>query len=294
MADLRDMELLVALARVKHFSRAAEECGISQPAFSARIRNLEKTYDTAIVRRGNKFQGFTKDGEVLLKWAHRMLADRASLEQELSGAEGSLGGQLSLGCVPTALFFAAQVAGRLRRKHPDLLIDIRSMSSTAIRAGLQDYSLDAALIYADISLATDLTITPAYEESYLLAAPEDLAPRKSGAITWNEAAELPLALLSKDMRNRALIDRAFSSVGASPKIVMESNSFTASLVQVAEGIAATIVPRGLAEQVIATKNSVLLEMKNPALVHAVGLATNSTAATTQSVEALRETIARMS
>lgn len=294
MADLRDMELLVALARVKHFSRAAEECGISQPAFSARIRNLEKTYNVAIVRRGNKFQGFTKDGETLLKWAHRMLSDRASLEQELTGSEGSLGGQLMLGCVPTSLFFAAQVAGRLRRQHPDLLIDIRSMSSTAIRSGLQDYSLDAGLIYADITLASDLEITPAYEESYLLAAPKELAPRMNGSVTWKEAADLPLALLSKDMRNRALIDKAFASVGATPNPVMESNSFTAALVQVAEGIAATIVPRGLAEQVIAAKNSVLLEMRDPALVHAVGLATYRQATETSAVKALRAMIDDMS
>ncbi|MEM9141051.1 MAG: LysR family transcriptional regulator, partial [Pseudomonadota bacterium] len=59
MPDLRDMELLAALARNRHFARAATECGISQPAFSARIRNMELDLGAAIVQRGNRFVGFT-------------------------------------------------------------------------------------------------------------------------------------------------------------------------------------------------------------------------------------------
>ena len=71
---------------------------------------------------------------------------------------------------------------------------------------MRDYSLDAGLTYAEASEAGELEILPAYEESYVLVAPADLAPRKTGAASWKEAAALPLCLLSKDMRNRALID----------------------------------------------------------------------------------------
>ena len=59
MPDLRDMQLLAALARQGHFARAADECGISQPAFSARIRNHEIDLRVAVVNRGNRFTGFT-------------------------------------------------------------------------------------------------------------------------------------------------------------------------------------------------------------------------------------------
>ena len=66
MLDLRDLECLSALARHKHFARAAEDCGMSQPAFSMRIRNLEERLETQIVRRGNRFQGLTAEGELVL------------------------------------------------------------------------------------------------------------------------------------------------------------------------------------------------------------------------------------
>ena len=74
MTDLRDMQILTALARHKHFARAAEECGISQSAFSARISNLETEFGAPIVQRGNRFLGFTPEGEIVLKWARRLLA----------------------------------------------------------------------------------------------------------------------------------------------------------------------------------------------------------------------------
>ncbi len=83
MADIRDLQLLVSLSRHKHFSRAADDCGISQPAFSARIRKMEEGFALPLVRRGNTFLGFTREGEVVLKWARKVLADVEGMRQEI-------------------------------------------------------------------------------------------------------------------------------------------------------------------------------------------------------------------
>ena len=84
MFDIRDMQLLVALERHGHFARAADDCGISQPAFSARIRNLELDLKSSIVLRGNRFMGFTPEGEIVLTWARKLLEDVDGMKQELS------------------------------------------------------------------------------------------------------------------------------------------------------------------------------------------------------------------
>src|SRR5690606_35171498 len=97
MADVRDLSLLVSLARTQHFSRAAEVSGISQPAFSARIRKLEEEFSLPLVRRGNKFMGFTAEGEVVLKWARKLLADMEGMQQEIDMLGNTLSGKLSLG-----------------------------------------------------------------------------------------------------------------------------------------------------------------------------------------------------
>ncbi len=271
MTDLRDMQLLAALARHQHFARAAEDCGISQSAFSARISNLEIEFGAPIVRRGNRFLGFTAEGEIALKWARRLLADADNMRQEIAAAKGQLVGHLAIGAVPTALTFAARIPALLRERHPDLSIQIHSATSSQIRRGIEDYSLHAGVTYLDGEFPASITKKPLYEERYVLLAPADLAPRKTGKATWREAASLPLCLLTPDMRNRRILDDVFESVGAPASPVMETNAFTAALAQVANGTAATIAPERLADSLPVTSGAVRLELTEPDIAKPIGL-----------------------
>ena len=227
MPDIRNLKLLVSLSHHKHFSRAAEDCGISQPAFSARIRSIEEEFGLPLVRRGNKFMGFTREGEVMLRWARKILADVEGMRQEIDALNSNLKGKLVVGTIPTALPFAADVSAQLRRDHPNLSIEIQSLSSTQIDIRLNDYSLDAGLTY--VADADPDTIEFLYNETYALIAPESLAPRKRGTATWAEAAQLPLCLLTTNMRNRQFVDEVFEQIDVSPTIVMQTSGFTAAL-----------------------------------------------------------------
>ncbi len=290
MTDFRDMQVLAALARHSHFARAAEECGISQSAFSARIRNLELALGTPIVKRGNRFMGFTKEGEIALKWARRLLVDVAGLKQEIEAAKGALSGRLAIGTVPTALAFVATVPARLRAEHPGLVIQIVSASSSQIRRGLEDFSLDAGITYLDSELPASLTIEPLYDERYVLLAPPDLAPRPEGHATWREAAALPLCLLTKDMRNRRILDEIFETVGAVPQPVVETNAFTAALTQVASGAAATIAPELLADSLPIAAGAVRLTLTEPDISKPICLATAEREPALPSVLALADAL----
>lgn len=274
MIDFRDMELLVALAHHGHFARAAEACGISQPAFSSRIRNLELDLGTPVVKRGNRFLGFTREGEIALVWARRVLADRDGLRQDITEAKGMLEGRLRVGAVPTALSFVARVPRIIHRRHPKLMIQIVSASSSEIRAGLEDFSLDAGVTYLDARLPAESRSRPLYDERYMLLAPPQLAPRPSGTATWAEAAKLPLCLLTGNMRNRRIIDEAFASVSASPETVMESNSLTVSVLQVIEGAAATIAPEVLMGSLPLPPEVVRLPLTEPEVSKPIGLVTS--------------------
>ena len=63
--DIRQLQYLVALAREKHFTRAAQACHVTQPTLSGRIRQLEQELGVPIVERGQRFLGFTPEGEVV-------------------------------------------------------------------------------------------------------------------------------------------------------------------------------------------------------------------------------------
>lgn len=272
MTDLRDMQLLSALARHRHFARAAEECGISQPAFSSRIRNLETQFGVPLVKRGNRFMGFTAEGEIVLKWARQLLSDAEGLQQEMAAAKGALSGRLVIGVVPTATAFAARHLGPLRERHPDLIVEIQSATSSQIKRGLEEFSMDAGITYLDQELPVSLQTEVLYEERYVLLAPTDLAPRREGTATWAEAAALPLCLLNKSMRNRRILNEVFDEIGVAPNLVMETNTFTVALTQVEIGAAATIAPELLVEGFPLSTGAVRLDLTEPSVSKTICLA----------------------
>lgn len=289
--EIRDLQLLVALSRRKHFTRAAEDCGISQPAFSARIRSLEQDLGLPVVRRGNKFLGFTPDGELVLKWAMKILANAEGLRQEIEVSRGELTGVLKVGVVPTALPFAASVSTRLRVKYPGLNVQIQSLNAQQIAQGLHDYAIDAGITYDDEKEIAPLTFDAVYEETYVLLAPAALAPRAAGSATWIEAADLPLCLLTKDMRFRQIVDGVFEQVGVEPAPVLESNAFTPALAQVTSGSAATIAPQKLVDSLFLGEGVVSLSLKAPVIQKTIGVTTLDYEPALPAIKALRESIA---
>jgi len=273
LISLREMEFLSALARRKHFARAAEDCGVSQPAFSMRIKQIEEKLDTAIVKRGNRFQGFTTDGEALVRHLRKILEDVKLLEQEFYSARGEVTGQLTLGVVPTAVVFTARAVSALRQKHPGIVVRILTTTSLAVQLGLENGVFDVGVTYSE-GVSDDLMrVEDLYNESYYLLAPRKLAPRKSGEVTWVEAADLPLSLLEPEMQNRRILDRVFNDLGLSPKVVAESSGFTAAMVLAKEGMSATVLPDTLVGTFSAIGDVVALRLVEPKLEKTVSLVT---------------------
>lgn len=288
--EIRDLQLLLALSRRQHFTRAAADCGISQPAFSAHIHSLEQRLGIPIVRRGNKFLGFTKEGEIVIRWAHKILADAEGLRQDIAVARGDLRGALTVGVVPTALPFAASVSTSLRARYEHLTIRIQSLTSTQIKRALNDSSIDAGITYRSDKDVAGLRVEDMYQEHYVLLAPRDLAPRAVGEATWSEAAQLPLCLLSKDMRFRQIVDEVFALAGVSPVPVMETNAFTAAMVQVTNGSAATIAPQKLVDSLFLDQNSVSLQLTDPVIEKTIALVTLEQEPALPAIDALRSVV----
>ncbi len=288
--DIRDLQMLQALAQRRHFTQAAADCGISQPAFSARIRHLEKMLGVPVVRRGNKFLGFTKDGELLLKWASKILADAEGLRQEMEVSKGELRGTLVLGVVPTALSYASKLSTELRDANPGLSIRIQSLTSLQILRGLGDFSIDAGITYENDGDNNAFRFDVIYDEHYVLLSPTSLSPRQQGNTTWAEAAKVPLCLLSKDMHFRQIVDHVFSQAKVNPVPVMETNSFTAALAQVSIGSAATIAPSHLADSLLLEDSVIKLTLKKPSVSNAIGLCVLDQEPILPAIAALRQVV----
>ncbi len=232
---VRQLEYLVALAREQHFRRAAAACNVSQPALSAGVRKLEEDLGIPIVRRAQRYEGLTPEGERVLEWARQILADVSGLDSDLAALRGGLSGRLRIGAIPTSLPSLSLLTTPLCASHPGLTVVVRSLNSRQIEQGLQEFELDLGLTYLDSEPLTGVRTHALYEEHYMLLTDSAGPFAAHDDVTWAAAATLPLCLLTSDMQNRRIVDGIFRSAGAEPRPTLETNSISTLFSHVQDG-----------------------------------------------------------
>jgi DNA-binding transcriptional LysR family regulator len=267
------LEFLLALARERHFGRAAETCGVTQPTLSAGVKQLEESFGVLLVNRGSRFQSFTPEGERVLEWARRIVGDTRSMRQEVHALRHGLAGRLRLAAIPTALAMVETLTTPFRARHSEVQFTIYSRTSVEILALLENLEIDAGLTYLDNEPLGRVTAVPLYTERYrlLVAADGPLADRKS--VTWNEVANVPLCLLTPDMQNRRIIEQLLRDTGANPNITLESDSMILLYSHVRTGRWASVMPARLAATLGLTDNNILraIPIVEPEATHTIGL-----------------------
>lgn len=270
--NLRHLSYLVALAREEHFGRAAQAVHVTQPALSAAIRQLEDELAVPLVLRSRqRFRGLTAEGREVLSRAQRILADCSALLHSLEEIKGSLKGDLRIGVIPTAEPRIARLTRALRERYPGISVTLLSRTSREIERALTERELDAGVSYAEEPLDIETRAIPLYLEHYRVAGMAALLPRRSGSLTWCEAATLPLCLLSRDMQNRRLLDRHFAEAGAVPAVVAESNTLIGVLSHIASGGWCGIVPEAVLDFLNGLRGVRSLPLVEPRVAYQVAL-----------------------
>jgi DNA-binding transcriptional LysR family regulator len=272
--DLRQLQYLAALAREKHFTRAAQACNITQPTLSGRIRQLEQELGVPLLERGQRYVGLTPEGERVLKWAHLILDNWHSLQNELSqikNKRGELVGRLVLGVIPSALPMASLLTRALTAIHPAVDFTILSHSSEEIIRALSDFSIEAGITYLDNEPVEGLMHAELYAENYCLfvAGSHELAAKVS--VTWLDAAQQPLCLLTPNMQNRRIIDRAFAAAKAHPSPRLETNSIMNLISSVKSMGLCSIMPEYFKNALGSLEGVVAVPLVEPVVSHKVGL-----------------------
>jgi len=284
------LEMFIALARERHFGRAAEACGVTQPTLSSAIRQLEESLGVQLVFRGSRFQGLTPEGQRVLEHARRITTEARSLRDEMRAVRAGLSGKLRLGVIPTALAMAAELTGPFCARHRGVHVTILSRSSAEILREIEATELDAGITYLDGEPLGRVETVPLYVERYrlLVAATEAVAGRET--IGWAEVAAQPLALLTGDMQNRRIVDRWLAAAGAAPAPRLESNSIVALVAHVARGGWASVLPEKLAGLFAADPGLRAVPISGGG--HAVGLVVQPRAPHTPVLQALLEAARR--
>jgi DNA-binding transcriptional LysR family regulator len=282
------LEMFIALARERHFGRAAEACGVTQPTLSSAIRQLEESLGVQLVWRGSRFRGLTPEGQRVLDWARRIVADTRAMREEMRAARRGLSGNLRIGVIPTALAMAAELTGPFCERHPGVRVAILSRSSAEILQQIEALDLDAGITYLDGEPLGRLEAVPLYRESYTLLVHAGSPTAARSTVGWADIVAEPLCLLTADMQNRRIVDRHLAEAGADatgPRL--ESNSLIALVAHVARGGWASVLPVKLAALFAADPRLRAIPIAGGG--HAVGLVAARRTPHTPVLEALLET-----
>jgi DNA-binding transcriptional LysR family regulator len=253
---IQQLEYLVALARERHFGRAAAICNVSQPTLSVAIRRLERELGVVIVLRGHRFEGFTDEGSRVVTWAHRILAERDELLADVERMRGRLSAMARVGAIPTSVPASPLLTARFRRDNPAATIRVEATSSREIARRLADFEIDAGLTYLDDETPPSTRRFELYRERYVLLAPATHPLMTEEEVRWSDASKLPLCALTPAMRNRRIIDANMAADGARFHPVVEADTVGALFAHLTDLGLATVashtwlhafgVPRGLA------------------------------------------------
>jgi DNA-binding transcriptional LysR family regulator len=265
------LEFLIALAREKNFGKAAEQCGVTQPTFSAGIKQLEDTLGVMLVQRTSRFLGFTAEGERVLDWARTIVADTRAMRQEVRTLKQGLSGHLKIAAIPTALAMVSALTTPYRAKHPNVKFTILSRTSTEVLSMLENLEVDAGLTYIDNEPLGRMRAVPLYLEQYRLLTSADSPLGERDQVTWAEVGRIPLCLLTPDMQNRRIIDSLLHAAGSRPEPTLESNSMIVLFSHVRTGRWASVMPEKLADTLGLTERLRSIPIIEPEAVHQIGL-----------------------
>jgi DNA-binding transcriptional LysR family regulator len=238
---IQHLAYLAAVAREGHFGRAAETCHVTQPTLSNGIRRLEAELGVTLVRRGHRYEGLTPEGERMLTWAHRILADTDGMRMDVDAMREGLAGRLRLGVIPTALPVMTFLTAPLLRRHRALELSVQSQASREIEQGLHDSHVDVGVTYLENEPLHGVRTLPLYDERYVLLTAADGPHAAAERVRWSDAAAERLCLLSPDMQHRRIVDGVFRAVGAEPRPVVETNSISTLYAHVREGLLGAVM-----------------------------------------------------
>jgi len=234
---LRQLEYVVAVAETGQFVEAARRCGVSQPALSKQVREVEELLGVELFERVRPRVIVTPTGEEIVRRARRLLGDARELV--LAAQEGPA--VLRLGVIPTiAPYGLPGVLAKLRRSYPDLVFAIHELQTEVLLERLGDGSVDVALLarpFDDHGLhATDLV-----DEPFVLVAPRKhpLGVRRPVAVAELSGESLILMEDGHCLRDQAMEVCALAGVAPTP-INAASVSTLARMVE--SGLGATLLP----------------------------------------------------
>ncbi len=243
--QLQQLRYFLAVVDTRHFTRAADALGVSQPTLSKQIHTLESTLGAPLFDRVRGAVGLTAAGEALLPPARRMVADADAARIAVRDIAGLRRGEVRLGATPSLCSsLVPAVLGLFRTAHPGVALHVTEGGSPDLIAGLLGHQLDLALI-VEPAQGPDpgLDAAPILQESLVVASrAAGPPPTVSRELELTELQHQPLVMFRPgyDLRDATL--EACRRAGFTPSYAVEGGEMDAVLAFVEAGLGVAVVP----------------------------------------------------
>ena len=293
MITLRQLRYLAALAQHRHFGRAADACGVTQPALSMQIRDLERELGIALVERRPNDIMLTDLGAEVARHAEQVLAAARDLEDFARHRGRVLSGRLHLGMIPTlAPYVLPRVLPLLHQRFPDLRIELRETQTRVLIDELTRGALDAAMLALPVT-EPGLETIRLFDDAFVLAVPAT-DPRPETTRVRPDDIEPPQLILLEEghcLRDQALA--LCASAHGSPEVSLGATSLATVMQMVANGYGVTLVPEVAADAEAHDERVKLLRFAEPQPGRTIGLAWRRTSPRRKDFEALAEIVTQV-
>lgn len=249
MITLRQLEFALAVAKHKHFKRAAEECSISQSALSLGIAELEKQLDTQIFERNNKQVLITPIGEQLLQRAQTVFSEIQDLITMAHSHQTPLAYPMTIGIIPTiAPYLLPKVLPALTDKYPTFEITVVEKQTERLLDLVRYGHIDTAIIALPY-VVEGLHVFEFWAEDFFAVFPKGSDLARLDHITSSQLSKTNLLLLGE---GHCLTDQVLSICSMSKEQIKSgfSDASLNTIIQMAlAGMGTTLVPKIAIDQI---------------------------------------------
>jgi LysR family transcriptional regulator, hydrogen peroxide-inducible genes activator len=246
---LTELRYIVAVAREKHFGRAAEACFVSQPTLSVAIKKLEDELDVKLFERGGSEVSVTPLGEAIVRQAQSVLEQAASIKEIAKRGKDPLDGPLKLGIIYTiGPYLLPELVKQTIERLPQMPLMLQEHFTARLLEMLRTGEIDCAIM-AEPFPDAGLAIAPLYDEPFVIAVPATHPLAKRKQLSAQELKQETMLLLGNGhcFRDHVLDvcpeHARFSSDADGIRKSFEGSSLETIKHMVASGMGVTVVPQ---------------------------------------------------
>jgi DNA-binding transcriptional LysR family regulator len=245
--ELRQLEYFVAVAKHRHFGRAAEAVYVSQPALSQQVQRLEAELGIALLRRTSRGVELTPAGEDLLGRAEAILAEVTKVRGVMDEHAGVVRGAVRVAATTADALHLPDVLAGFHREHPGVRLALRHASASEVLALLRRGAVDLAVLSLGGEPVDGLTVTPLADEPVRAIAPPD-EPFGADAVAIADLRGRPFVLGEPGTALRATVMAACQEHGFSPVPLLEVSDPATVRFLVSAGLGVSLVPQSWLDQ----------------------------------------------